>query len=101
MGMKQIQNGQLKKTEFFKTAYMVPGWATLMPFASIYPTDPRTNPWNFPVKILRIGGFKKLSFFELAILEINKKLCLIHSKISQSFLGSKDGSKFWWLAWLY
>ena len=23
------------------------GWTTLMPLASIYPTNPRTNPWNF------------------------------------------------------
>ena len=32
------------------------GWATSMPFASIYPTHPRTNPWNFCKNILRIGG---------------------------------------------
>ena len=25
--------------------------------------------------------------------------CFIPMKISQSFLGSKDGSKFWWLPW--
>ena len=35
------------------------GWATLMPFASIYSTNPRTNPWNFCEKILRIGREKK------------------------------------------
>ena len=40
-----------------------------MPYASIYPTDPRINPWNFGKKILRIGGVEKLSFFESAILE--------------------------------
>ena len=38
------------------------GWATSMPFASINPTNPRTNPWNFWKKILRIGGAGKLTF---------------------------------------
>ena len=36
----------------------------------------------FLEKILRIGGFEKLSIFESSM------------KISESFLGSKDGSKF-------
>ena len=39
-----------------------------MPFTSIYPTNPRNNPWNFGEKILRIGGIEKLSFFKSAIL---------------------------------
>ena len=52
------------------------GWATLMPFTSIYSTNPRTNPWNSHEKILRIGGVEKLSFFELAIL-ILKKISLV------------------------
>ena len=30
------------------------GWVTLMPFASTNSTNPRTNPWNFHEKILRI-----------------------------------------------
>ena len=33
-----------------------------MPFASMNPTNPRTNPKKFKEKILRIGGFEKLSF---------------------------------------
>ena len=37
-------------------------------------------------------GFEKLSFFESAIL-IFFFSCFIPMKISQSFLGSKDGSK--------
>ena len=37
-----------------------------MPFASIN----STNSWNFYKKILRIGDFEKLSFFESAILKI-------------------------------
>ena len=44
------------------------GWATLMPFASINSTNPRTNLWNFREKILRIGDFEKRCFFESAIL---------------------------------
>ena len=39
-----------------------------MPFASINPTNPRTNPWNFHEKIFRIGGAGKWVFFEVAIL---------------------------------
>jgi hypothetical protein len=42
-------------------------WATSMPFASINPTNPRTNLWNFHEKNLRIGDFEKLIFFESAI----------------------------------
>ena len=44
-------------------------WATPMPFASINSTNPRTNPWNFHEKILRIGGAGKWGFFESAILK--------------------------------
>ena len=39
-----------------------------MPFTSINPTNPRTNPWNFHKKILRIGGAGKRGFLESAIL---------------------------------
>ena len=41
-------------------------WATLMTFASIYLTDPRTNLWNFCEKTLRIDGFKKHSYNAMA-----------------------------------
>ena len=44
-------------------------WATPMLFASINSTNPKTNPWNFHEKILRIGGRSwKMRFFEAAIL---------------------------------
>ena len=33
-----------------------------MPFASFNSTNPRTNPWNFHKKILRIGDFEKWPF---------------------------------------
>ena len=42
------------------------GWAILMSL-SIYPTNPRTNLWNFCEKTLRIWGLESLSFFQLAI----------------------------------
>ena len=42
-------------------------WLNLYGFPSINPTNPRTNPWNFHKKKLRIGNFEKLSFFESAI----------------------------------
>ena len=66
------------------------GWVTSMPFTSINPTNPRTNPWNFGQKILRIGWaelendillcflfwvirfFKKFCFFLLFINEKTK-----------------------------
>jgi hypothetical protein len=44
------------------------GWATLMPFPSIYWTNPKTNPWNVREKNWRIEGVENLSFFEWAIL---------------------------------
>ena len=63
-----------------------------MPYASIYPTNPRTNPWNFCKKILRIGGIEKLFFFWVGHFEF---FCFIPMKTSKSLLVSKDGSKFW------
>ena len=43
-------------------------WAKPIPFASINSTNPRTNPWKFHEKILRIGGAGKCVFFEATIL---------------------------------
>ena len=51
-----------------------------MPFASFNPTNPRTNPWNFHKKILRIGDFEKLSYFILSRLFWNF-FCFIPMKI--------------------
>ena len=77
------------------------GWATSMPFASINPTNQRTNPWNFHKQILRIGDFKKLRFFELAILNFffQKKICLIPMKISHKLCDRMDGTQFWCFPW--
>ena len=44
------------------------GWAPSMPLASINPTYPRTNQWDFHEKMLRIEGVENLSFFESAVL---------------------------------
>ena len=66
------------------------GWDKSMPFASINPTNPRTDPWNFHKKILRIGDFEKCTFFESAILNFffQKILFLLHShENSQKFIG--------------
>ena len=38
------------------------GWTTSMPFASIYPTYPRTNPWNFAKKYLELAVLKNSVF---------------------------------------
>ena len=42
-------------------------WSLPMPFASINYTKPRTNPWTFHEKILRIDTAGKWGFFETAI----------------------------------
>ena len=68
------------------------GWDKSMPFASINPSNPRTNPWNFHKKILRIGDFEKCTFLSRPFWIF---FCFFPMKISQSLLVSKDGSKFW------
>ena len=73
-----------------------------MPFASINPTNPRTNRWNFRKKILRIGDFENLSFFQLAISNFSfsqKKCCFIPIKISPNLYGRMDELKFWCFHW--
>ena len=75
-GRHKLKNGlKTQKNAFFACfwAYVGQphghmGWAKSVPFASINPTNPRTNPWNFHEKILRIGGAGKWGFFEAAIL---------------------------------
>ena len=97
---KKIQNGRLKKSAFFKIAnsqnFFVKiswiilhffacfcpyvgqshnhiGWDKSMLFASINPSNPRTDPWDFHKKILRIGDFEKCTFFESAILNFSSQ----------------------------
>ena len=64
------------------------GWATSLPFASINPTNPRTNPWNFGRNCSAFGDVEKLSFFESAILNFffqkkKKNLLYPHENKSQ------------------
>ena len=78
-------------------------WATSMPFASFNPTNPRTDLRDFREKILRIGDFEKLAFFESAILnfffEFFFFFCFIPMKTSLNLYGRMDGSKFWHFPW--
>ena len=60
------------------------GWATLMPMASINPTNPRTDLWNFREKILRIGDFEKQPFWKIGHFE---------------FCSSKKKNVFAWFSW--
>ena len=62
------------------------GWDKSMSFASINPTNPRTDPWYFHKNILRIGDFEKCTFFESAILIFffkKKNFFLLHSHENQ------------------
>ena len=57
------------------------------PLHPIYPTHPRTNPWNFCKKILRIGGAPIWPFFGFWLLGIQKKnCCCFPMKISMPFI---------------
>ena len=75
------------------------GSATLMLFAPIYSTNPRTNSWKFRKKILRIGGVENLSFFWVGHFEFyffKKNFFLLHLniyRIAWIF-------RFWWLPWV-
>ena len=79
------------------------GWATSMTFASISSTNPRTNQLNFQKKILRIGDFEKLSFFQSSILDFffktNIFFFFIPMKISHKLCVRMDGTQFWCFSW--
>ena len=66
-------------------------WATPMPFPSINSINPKTNPWNFHEKILRIGGAGKWPFlgghFDFFFKKKKlKKNCIISMKTSSPFI---------------
>ena len=65
-------------------------WATLMPFASIYCTYPRTNPRK------KLGIGREISFFSRPFFFWARRIFLLHP---HGYQFSKDGSKFWWLSW--
>jgi hypothetical protein len=64
------------------------GWVTLMPFASINPTNPRTNLWNLATIAQLLGVVERLSFFESAIL--NLFFCFILIQISHNLWDTKN-----------
>ena len=66
-----------------------------MLFASINSTNPRTNPWNFYKKILRIGDFEKWPFEKRPFWIF----CLIPMKISHKLCDRMDGTLFWCFPW--
>ena len=70
------------------------GWAKSMPFSSINPTNPWTNPWNFHKKIwelaiLKNGDFENRPFW---IFFFRKKKFLLHPNKNQSQI-------MWWNGW--
>ena len=76
------------------------GWATPMPFASINPTNQRTNPWNFHEKILRIGGTAKWAFFSrpfrFFLLHSNEKMSSFWlARMGQNCDQAKHDDTFW------
>ena len=77
-------------------------FCVFMPFASINPTNPRTNLWNFGDNCSAFGGSWKTQFFWVGHFEFffSKKIiffCFILIQISHNLWGTKDFSKFWWL----
>ena len=75
------------------------GWATPMFFASINPTNQRTNPWNVCEQILRIGVAGKRAFF-------TRPFCLFFFQKKKSNVNNLGFhmsyhffSKFLWLIW--
>ena len=75
------------------------GWATSMPFASIYPTDPRTNSWN----LCKQYWYWKTQFFWVGHFDFsfqqNLFFCFIPMKINRKLYGRIDGTQFLWLWW--
>ena len=107
-GLKQAKNAFFVLFACFRPYVGQPddhiSWVTLMPFTSIYPTGPRTNPAQFCKNILRIDSFEKHVVFESAILKyfFQKEIffCSIPWKTVKCFwVLCKDGSKIWWLPW--
>ena len=73
------------------------GWATSMPFASINPTNPRTNPWNFGGNCSAFGDVEKL-FLNRPFWILNL-FFFIPMKICHKLCVRMDGTQFlllWW-----
>ena len=64
------------------------GWASSMPFASMNPTNPTTNPWNFGGNCSAFGGGWKTQFFLIGHFDFFFKKKLLHSHENKSkFIG--------------
>ena len=65
-------------------------WVTSMPFTSINSTNPKTSPWNFGQKILRIGGAGKWHFVLLLLFLVigflKKMFCFFSMNITMAFI---------------
>ena len=72
-------------------------WASSMSLASINPTNPRTNLWNFRKFFSRIGKFEKRPFW-IFFLEFFF-FCFNFTKISPNVYGRMNRSKFWRFPW--
>ena len=76
------------------------GWVTLMPFASINPTNPRTDLWNFGDNCSAFGSSWKTQFFWVGHFEFfssKKKNALFLFKFmgyQEFFLNFDDYSDF-------
>ena len=68
------------------------GWAIPMPFASMNSTNPRTAPWNFHKKLLRIDRVEKWPYFESAFLK--KKFALSPWKLVTNYVLEWMGLNF-------
>ena len=73
LGQKQAKNAFFVFLAFFCPYIRQPhdhiGWATLMGFLSMNPTNSRTGLWNFREKISRIGDFEKWPFWKIGHFE--------------------------------
>ena len=101
LALKQVKNTKNALLACFR-AYVWQsdnhlGWATSMPFASINPTNPRTNLQKNLEKILRIGRIEKLIFFwvghfEFLFLQFFSYFLHPHKNLS-NFLGQQGWVK--------
>ena len=100
-GLKQGKNRFLVFFSHFWVYVRQPhdhiGWATLLAFASINPTNPRANLWNFRIKISRIVHLEKRQFWKIGHFEF------FSSKKNFFFLldSHENQSKFvWYNGWV-
>ena len=90
-----VSHGSLKRFPHTFTTHGHIHWVSSMPFASINPTNLRTNMWKFREKILRIVDFEKHILFWVGHFEFffffKKKQKNLSMKISPNLYGRMDG----------